>query len=384
MDAAKRYVPHKDSNFATFAKYCIIAAIKKALYNNSRTISIEKSTLIKYYKVINAKKNYIKEHDKDPSIDELVVITGFTKKEVEYLLSLDYKIISLDEYLVEEGKTERSYYIPNKQENIDDVVIDKALINDLNSYLYSGLLNDRELLVLTYKYGLDGNEPLSTKEIAEKLNMSEFSITFMEFNALDKFYNNEEFRKKMAGYVDASSDYHEFIRTAKNVDDPKENVEKDTIDIRDLVKEYLSIERPSDELDKYKEYGIISEIEEQVLKYRFYDKMTQESIGELLGQARPRISYIEANALNKLISSNGFRKSIDQFVEKVSKYYKIIEDLEKNCPLSLIYLAQMKPLVSNAAAAPHMGQASSPRCRYLRSLHIERAPVRPREASCKS
>ena len=34
---------------------------------------------------------------------------------------------------------------------------------------------------------------------------------------------------------------------------------------------------------------------------------------------------------------------------------------------------------SNAAAAPHMGQASSPRCRYLRSLHIERAPVRPRK-----
>ena len=39
---------------------------------------------------------------------------------------------------------------------------------------------------------------------------------------------------------------------------------------------------------------------------------------------------------------------------------------------------------SNAAAAPHMGQASSPRCRYLRSLHIERAAVRPPEASCKS
>jgi RNA polymerase sporulation-specific sigma factor len=68
--------------------------------------------------------------------------------------------------------------------NIHDDV--DLLIRSEQLYRYiQTALNERELTIITHRYGLFGNEPLTQREVAKKLNISRSYVSRIEKKALE-------------------------------------------------------------------------------------------------------------------------------------------------------------------------------------------------------
>lgn len=67
-----------------------------------------------------------------------------------------------------------------------DVLEQKERFQQLYAYLHT--LDERELEIITYRYGLQNDEPLTQKEIAQKLNISRSYVSRIEKRALIKLY----------------------------------------------------------------------------------------------------------------------------------------------------------------------------------------------------
>ena len=68
--------------------------------------------------------------------------------------------------------------------NIHDEV--DLLIRSEQLYKFIKLsLNERELKIITHRYGLFGNEPLTQREVAKKLNISRSYVSRIEKKALE-------------------------------------------------------------------------------------------------------------------------------------------------------------------------------------------------------
>ncbi|KYG88855.1 RNA polymerase sporulation sigma factor SigK [Metasolibacillus sp. FSL H7-0170] len=63
-------------------------------------------------------------------------------------------------------------------------------------YAYLNTLDERELEIITYRYGLQHQEPLTQKEIAKKLNISRSYVSRIEKRALIKLYQQFKHNQK--------------------------------------------------------------------------------------------------------------------------------------------------------------------------------------------
>ncbi|MCT6923257.1 MULTISPECIES: RNA polymerase sporulation sigma factor SigK [Bacillales] len=63
-------------------------------------------------------------------------------------------------------------------------------------YAYLDTLDERELEIITYRYGLQQQEPLTQKEIAKKLNISRSYVSRIEKRALIKLYQQFKHNQK--------------------------------------------------------------------------------------------------------------------------------------------------------------------------------------------
>ena len=105
-----------------------------------------------------------------------------TQKKVQKDVSL-YEPIGMD-------KEGQSLQITDLLQLDEETTIEKLMQKEHFSQLYKHLdtLEARELEILTHRYGLQGNDSLTQKEIAKKLNISRSYVSRIEKRALIKLY----------------------------------------------------------------------------------------------------------------------------------------------------------------------------------------------------
>ena len=77
---------------------------------------------------------------------------------------------------------------------MDVIKVDDTMLEDLETredcqrlrVCVSQVLNQRERLIITRRYGLDGAEPATQREVAKSLNLSRSYISRLEKQALSK------------------------------------------------------------------------------------------------------------------------------------------------------------------------------------------------------
>lgn len=79
---------------------------------------------------------------------------------------------------------------------VDDTIaedIDLKILSEKAKRIIMNCLDQREKQIIVYRYGLDGDKPLTQKELAAKLNISRSYVSRIEKSALDKI------KKRMIG-----------------------------------------------------------------------------------------------------------------------------------------------------------------------------------------
>ena len=180
MKAIDNFDRSLDVKFSTYAVPMIIGEVRRYLRDNN-SIRVSRSLRDTAYKAIYARDNFIKEYDRDPTMDELAKEIGMKKEEVVYALDAIACPLSLYEPVYQEGGD--TLYImdqisdkKNREENwVEHISLREAMKH----------LSDREYNIIRLRFF----EGKTQTEVADEISISQAQVSRLEKAALKSMRN---------------------------------------------------------------------------------------------------------------------------------------------------------------------------------------------------
>ncbi len=199
IEAAKRFDPGKNVKFITYAVWWVRQAIIHALSDQSGAFRLPQKQANLLYRIGKAQSNLRAELKRTPSAEEIATRMEVTVEEVTNLLQVSDENISLSAVIDEEHE----FHLSDKLEqdtipSADLVLLKTSLRRLLRQAL--GELDEKEEKVLRLRFGLDGADPKTLKEIGEMLSLSRERIRQIEAQALEKL-NRSQKCQQLRGYL---------------------------------------------------------------------------------------------------------------------------------------------------------------------------------------
>lgn len=199
IEAAKRFDPDKKVKFITYAVWWVRQAIIHALSDQSGAFRLPQKQANLLYRIGKAQSNLRTELERAPSTAEIAEKMKIPEREVSNLLQVSDDNISLSAVIDEE----HDFHLSDKLEQETIPSADLVLLkNSLKRLLRNALteLDPKEETVVRQRFGLDGTEPKTLKEIGEMMNLSRERIRQIEAQALEKL-NRSQKCQQLRGYL---------------------------------------------------------------------------------------------------------------------------------------------------------------------------------------
>jgi len=118
-----------------------------------------------------------------PSVSEVAQAVSLSEPEVEEMLRFANEPLSLSQPLVRDSNLEFGDFIEDRHAlSPCDTAMDGVVADNLMALLR--VLDDRERLVLSMRYGLDRGEPLTLAEVGQHLNICRERVRQIEDRAM--------------------------------------------------------------------------------------------------------------------------------------------------------------------------------------------------------
>jgi RNA polymerase primary sigma factor len=175
IEAAKRFDPTRGFKFISYAVWYIRKNIIDHINKHSELIRIPPNKLSKLTKLRKEMDNLEQINNRPTTVNDLLNYedSEYNLNDLNLLININsINTISLDSPV---GRDEDSGSMVDiiQDKNVDDtdhIVNKNDFANIIN--LLMGKLSNKERVIITYTYGLNGVEPLTLEELGQKLGMS--------------------------------------------------------------------------------------------------------------------------------------------------------------------------------------------------------------------
>ena len=185
LKAVDKYDYRLGNRFSTYATWWIRQAVARAVLNYGRMIRLPAHLSQELNQLYRASQDLEQEGGRSPLPEEIAERAEMPLSRVEWLLSASQRPINLEQTLGEEGDTEIGELVQDQNSpSPGDTVAESMLIEQVEGILAQ--LPQREAEILRLRFGLQGYEPHTLKEIGAMFNLSRERIRQLEKLILSK------------------------------------------------------------------------------------------------------------------------------------------------------------------------------------------------------
>jgi RNA polymerase sigma factor (sigma-70 family) len=167
---------------STYATWWIRQAVTRALADQGRTVRLPVHVADQVRRVMRARRILTQKLNREPVLREIAKESGFTETKVRDLLELIEDPISL-ETPVGDGESVYSDLIEDANADLpEDTTAESMRSTELARALAS--LNPRMRLVISRRFGLDGQTPQTLKQVGAELGITRERVRQLESRAL--------------------------------------------------------------------------------------------------------------------------------------------------------------------------------------------------------
>ena len=189
LRAVEGFDPNMNTRFSTYASYWIKQSIKRALVNTAKTIRIPAYMVELLSKWRRATNKLNDELGRPPTPEEVGKLLELPKKK----LNIIKKAIRVYNSAPQSDQGDAGWSIDEMLMDSNSKTPDMEMVesDDLKHVMVLlEKMDKREASVLKMRFGIDGDEPKTLKEIGECLGLTRERVRQIESEALAKLYDN--------------------------------------------------------------------------------------------------------------------------------------------------------------------------------------------------
>lgn len=201
IKAAHRFDEKRGFKFISYAVWWIRQAMLQSLAEHSRIVRLPLNRAGTLYRIGKASRQLDQELGRKPNAEEIASRLKLSVTEVEDTMHIANTHVSLDDpYSNDQDDNSLVDYLEDKNASMpDEETFENALSDDMEKAL--GMLSEREKLILSLYFGLNGEEPLTLEEIGKKLHLTRERIRQIKEKAIVRLRHSSR-AKYLKGYID--------------------------------------------------------------------------------------------------------------------------------------------------------------------------------------
>lgn len=206
VKAIERFDYTRGCKFSTYAYYWIKMSIIRAIRTQTNNIRIPHNIHDKinlYKNTVNSLENKL---CRRPSCFEVSDSSGLSIEQINVIENCLSDVVSLDTAVDEDGDTDMYSFISDGSISIENISDN----NELHEIFYSMFnklgFSDRQIDILTLKYGLNGEDEQTLDYIGKKYNITRERVRQIIYRLLCKIKSDKKCMQLLAEFMPNSSD----------------------------------------------------------------------------------------------------------------------------------------------------------------------------------